>query len=118
MVAADEPIHGLPLVRLVKYLAHAGVASRRSAETLIAAGRVSVDEQIVTDPASPVAPDSRVALDGRRLAGPEPRVHYAVHKPVGVISTAQDTHGRPTVIELVPARGLRLYPVGRLDADS
>jgi 23S rRNA pseudouridine2605 synthase len=105
-------------VRLVKYLAHAGVASRRSAETLIAAGRVSVDEQIVTDPARPVAPDSRVALDGRRLAGPEPRVHYAVHKPLGVISTAQDTHGRPTVIELVPARGLRLYPVGRLDADS
>ena len=105
-------------MRLVKYLAHAGVASRRAAETLIAAGRVSVDEQIVTDPARPVAPDSRVALDGRRLAGPEPRVHYAVHKPVGVISTAQDTHGRPTVIELVPARGLRLYPVGRLDADS
>jgi 23S rRNA pseudouridine2605 synthase len=105
-------------VRLVKYLAHAGVASRRSAETLIAAGRVSVDEQIVTDPARPVAPDSRVALDGRPLAGPEPRVHYAVHKPAGVISTAQDTHGRPTVIELVPARGLRLYPVGRLDADS
>ena len=48
-------------MRLVKYLAHAGVASRRSAETLIAAGRVSVDEQIVTDPARPVAPDSRVA---------------------------------------------------------
>jgi 23S rRNA pseudouridine2605 synthase len=105
-------------VRLVKYLAHAGVASRRSAETLIAAGRVSVDEQVVTDPARAVAADSRVALDGRPLAGPEPRVHYAVNKPAGVISTAQDTHGRPTVIELVPARGLRLYPVGRLDADS
>jgi 23S rRNA pseudouridine2605 synthase len=59
-----------------------------------------------------------VALDGRLLAGPEPRVHFAVNKPVGVISTAQDTHGRPTVIDLVPARGLRLYPVGRLDADS
>jgi 23S rRNA pseudouridine2605 synthase len=79
---------------------------------------VSIDGQIVTDPARPVAPDSRVALDGRRLAGAEPRVHFAVHKPAGVISTAQDTHGRPTVIELVPARGLRLYPVGRLDADS
>jgi 23S rRNA pseudouridine2605 synthase len=105
-------------VRLVKFLAHAGVASRRSAETLIAAGRVSVDGEVVTDPARGVAPGSRVALDGRLLAGPEPRVHFAVNKPVGVISTAQDTHGRPTVIDLVPARGLRLYPVGRLDADS
>jgi len=105
-------------MRLVKYLAHAGVASRRAAETLIAAGRVSVDDEITTDPARAVGEDSRVALDGRLLAGPEPRVHYAVNKPVGVVSTVRDTHGRPTVIELVPAQGLRLYPVGRLDADS
>jgi 23S rRNA pseudouridine2605 synthase len=105
-------------VRLVKYLAHAGVSSRRAAETLIAAGRVSVDDQIVTDPARAVADASRVAVDGRPLQGPEPRVHYAVNKPVGVVSTAHDTHGRPTVTELVPAQGLRLYPVGRLDADS
>jgi 23S rRNA pseudouridine2605 synthase len=118
MVAADEPSHGPQSVRLVKYLAHAGVASRRSAETLIAAGRVSVDEEIVTDPARAVADDSRVAVDGRPLQGPEPRAHYAVNKPVGVVSTAHDTHGRPTVTELVPARGLRLYPVGRLDSDS
>ena len=61
----------------------------------------------------------RVEVDGRALAGPEPRVVYAVNKPLGVVSTARDTHGRPTVVELVPAdRGLRLYPVGRLDADS
>jgi 23S rRNA pseudouridine2605 synthase len=105
-------------MRLAKYLAHAGVASRRSAEALIAAGRVTVEEQLVTDPARDVSEDSRVALDGRPLAGPEPRVLYALHKPVGVVSTARDTHGRPTVIELVPARGLRLYPVGRLDVDS
>ncbi len=105
-------------MRLVKYLAHAGVASRRSAEALIAAGRVSVGEEIVTDPARDVRADSHVALDGRPLAGPEPRVLYALNKPVGVVSTARDTHGRPTVIELVPARGLRLYPVGRLDIDS
>jgi 23S rRNA pseudouridine2605 synthase len=105
-------------MRLAKYLAHAGVASRRSAEALIAAGRVSVGEQIVTDPARDVGPDSCVALDGRPLTGPEPRVLYALNKPVGVVSTARDTHGRPTVVELVPARGLRLYPVGRLDIDS
>ena len=105
-------------MRLAKYLAHAGVASRRAAEALIAAGRVSIAGEIVTDPARDVSDDSRVALDGRPLAGAEPRVHYALNKPVGVVSTARDTHGRPTVIELVPARGLRLYPVGRLDADS
>lgn len=105
-------------MRLVKYLAHAGVASRRSAETLIADGRVSVDGQLVSDPARDVDEDSRVALDGCPLAGPEPRATYIVNKPVGVVSTAQDTHGRPTVVELVPAEGLRLYPVGRLDADS
>jgi len=105
-------------MRLAKYLAHAGVASRRSAEALIAAGRVSVAGEIVTDPARDVSEDSRVALDGRPVAGAEPRVLYALNKPVGVVSTARDTHRRPTVIELVPARGLRLYPVGRLDIDS
>jgi 23S rRNA pseudouridine2605 synthase len=105
-------------MRLAKYLAHAGVASRRSAETLIAAGRVSVEEEIVTDPARDVIEGSRVLVDGRALEGPEPRVLYAVNKPVGVVSTVRDTHGRRAVITLVPARGLRLYPVGRLDADS
>jgi 23S rRNA pseudouridine2605 synthase len=105
-------------MRLAKYLAHAGVASRRSAETLIAVGRVSVEGEVVTDPARDVGEHSRVALDGRPLTGPEPRVVYAVNKPLGVLSTARDTHGRPTVVELVPAAGLRLYPVGRLDADS
>jgi 23S rRNA pseudouridine2605 synthase len=105
-------------MRLAKYLAHAGVASRRSAETLIAAGRVSVAGETVTDPARDVGEDSLVALDGELLRGAEPRVLYALHKPVGVVSTARDTHGRPTVIELVPANGLRLYPVGRLDIDS
>jgi 23S rRNA pseudouridine2605 synthase len=105
-------------MRLAKYLAHAGIASRRSAEALIAAGRVSVAGEVVCDPARDVGDDSRVALDGRPLGGPEPRVIYAVNKPVGVVSTARDTHGRPTVVGLVPAQGLRLYPVGRLDADS
>jgi 23S rRNA pseudouridine2605 synthase len=105
-------------MRLAKYLAHAGVASRRSAEGLIAAGRVSVAGAVVRNPAHDVGEDSRVALDGCELLGPERRVLYAVNKPVGVVSTARDTHGRPTVVALVPAPGLRLYPVGRLDADS
>jgi 23S rRNA pseudouridine2605 synthase len=118
MVAGHEPDHGTELMRLVKYLAHAGVASRRAAEKLIADGRVSLEGELVTDPAREVGADALVAVDGRSLSGPEPRSSYALNKPVGVLSTAQDTHGRPTVLELVPASGLRLYPVGRLDADS
>jgi 23S rRNA pseudouridine2605 synthase len=105
-------------MRLAKYLAHAGVASRRAAEKLIGEGRVTVDGTTVTDPARAVDAHSSVTVDGRPLQGAEPRVVYAVNKPVGVLSTAHDTHGRPTVLDLVPAAGLRLYPVGRLDADS
>ncbi len=111
-------------MRLAKYLAHAGVASRRAAEGMIAAGRVRVEGEVVTDPARDVGSGSSissVSVDGRVLAGPERRVVYVLYKPVGVLSTARDTHGRPTVIELVddgdPAHP-RLYPVGRLDADS
>jgi 23S rRNA pseudouridine2605 synthase len=103
-------------VRLVKFLAHAGVASRRAAEGLIAEGRVSVGGEVVTNPATDVDTDSGVAVDGEAVA-PEPREVHALNKPVGVVSTARDTHGRPTVVELVRSRR-RLYPVGRLDADS
>jgi 23S rRNA pseudouridine2605 synthase len=105
-------------MRLAKYLAHAGAASRRGAEQMIAAGRVTVAGAVVTDPALDVDDASGVALDGRALAGSEPRAHFALNKPLGVVSTARDTHGRRTVVELVPAGGLRLYPVGRLDADT
>ncbi|HXB14579.1 MAG TPA: pseudouridine synthase [Solirubrobacteraceae bacterium] len=117
MVAAD----GTDLaarVRLAKYLAHAGVASRREAEQLIAQRRVAIDGETVIDPARDVGERASVYVDGELLAGPEPRVVYAVNKPPGVVSTARDTHGRPTVTELVDSGGLRLYPVGRLDADS
>ncbi|MGO9248735.1 MAG: pseudouridine synthase [Solirubrobacteraceae bacterium] len=105
-------------MRLAKHLAHAGVASRRAAETLIAAGRVCVNGEVVTDPARDVGEGDRIEVDGNTLAGVEQKVVYAVNKPLGVVSTARDTHGRPTVVELVPSDGLRLYPVGRLDADS
>jgi 23S rRNA pseudouridine2605 synthase len=103
-------------VRLAKYLAHAGVASRRAAEQLVAGGRVSVGGEPVTDPAQDVDESSGVAVDGRPVV-PEPHEVHALNKPAGVVSTARDTHGRPTVVELVRSRR-RLYPVGRLDADS
>jgi 23S rRNA pseudouridine2605 synthase len=103
-------------VRLAKYLAHSGVASRRAAEKLIAAGRVTVGGERVTDPARDVDEESGVQVDGARV-GPEPREVYALNKPVGVVSTARDPGGHRTVVELVPSQR-RLYPVGRLDQDS
>jgi len=94
------------------------VASRRAAEHLIGEGRVAIEGDVVTDPARDVGEGERVEVDGRALAAPPERIVCALNKPLGVISTARDTHGRPTVVSLVRARGLRLYPVGRLDADS
>ncbi len=105
-------------MRLVKFLAHAGVASRRASEEIIAAGRVTVEGTTVTDPALDVTAASRVCVDGRPLTGPEEREAYAVNKPLGVVSTASDTHGRPIVVELVGSGRARLYPVGRLDAQT
>ncbi len=105
-------------MRLAKYLAHAGVSSRRAAETMIAEGRVTVAGQVVLDPARDVDEGCAVTVDGRPIEGPELTVVYALNKPIGVLSTAQDTHGRPTVVSLVPGEARRLYPVGRLDADS
>ncbi len=105
-------------MRLAKYLAHAGVASRRAAETIVREGRVSVAGKIVRDPACDVDDESGVAVDGKTLGGVERRVLYAVNKPIGVVSTARDTHGRPTVVSLVEDEPGRLYPVGRLDVDS
>ena len=105
-------------MRLAKYLAHAGAASRRAAEDLVRAGRVTLDGEVVRDPARDVDAGSGVALDGVALAGPEARVVYAVNKPEGVVSTASDPGGRPTVLGLVAGESRRLYPVGRLDADT
>ena len=103
-------------MRLARYLAHSGVASRRAAERLIAAGRVTVGGEVVTDPARDVGETSGVAVDGEAVA-PEPREVYALNKPAGVVSTASDPQGRPTVTSLVQSER-RLYPVGRLDADT
>jgi 23S rRNA pseudouridine2605 synthase len=103
-------------VRLGKYLAHAGVASRRAAEELIAAGRVRVGGEIVTDPARDVNESSGVEVDGASVA-PEAREVWAVNKPAGVVSTAREPGRRPAITELVDSEQ-RLYPVGRLDADT
>jgi 23S rRNA pseudouridine2605 synthase len=104
-------------MRLGKFVATAGVASRRASEELVRAGRVTVNGQPVLDPARDVSEADEVSVDGRPARQPRGRVMYAVNKPTGVISTAQDSHGRATVVSLVP-EVVRLYPVGRLDSDS
>jgi len=104
-------------MRLGKFLALAGVASRRSAEELIRAGRVTVGGEVVTDPARDAGEYDVVTLDGEKLGIAVGRVIYAVNKPAGVVSTARDPQGRPTVVSLAPG-GVRLYPVGRLDRDT
>jgi 23S rRNA pseudouridine2605 synthase len=104
-------------MRLAKFLAHAGVASRRAAEQLVFGGRVAVGGEVVRDPALDVAEDAEVTVDGAPVGGAERRVIHALNKPAGVVSTAHDTHGRRTVVDLVPSSA-RLYPVGRLDADT
>jgi 23S rRNA pseudouridine2605 synthase len=103
------------VVRLNAYLARAGVASRRGAEELIRAGRVRVNGE-VAGLATFVEASDRVELDGRPLA-PEPPVYVLLHKPAGVVTTARDPHGRPTVVDLVDVPQ-RVVPVGRLDADT
>jgi 23S rRNA pseudouridine2605 synthase len=103
-------------MRLAKHLAHAGVASRRAAEALVFAGRVTVEGEVVTDPARDVGAGDDVRVDGSPV-GAEALEVWAVNKPAGVVSTAREPGSRPAVVELVDSNA-RLYPVGRLDADS
>jgi 23S rRNA pseudouridine2605 synthase len=106
-------------VRLAKYLARSGIGSRRACEEIIAAGRVTVGGQTVTDPARDVdaRPGAAIALDGEPVRPLHAPVVYALNKPPGVVSTARDPQGRPTVVSLVVTEQ-RLYPVGRLDIDT
>jgi 23S rRNA pseudouridine2605 synthase len=103
-------------MRLAKYLARAGVASRRAAEEILAAGRVTVDGERVTDPARAIAGSEDVRVDGEPVA-PEASEVWAVNKPAGVVSTAREPGRRRAVTDLVDSRA-RLYPVGRLDVES
>jgi 23S rRNA pseudouridine2605 synthase len=103
-------------VRLAKFLAHGGVASRRRAEEIIAKGLVTVGGEVVTDPARDVGEEDDVRVNGAPVAA-EAREVWVVNKPVGVVSTAREPGSRTPVVDLVETEA-RLYPVGRLDADS
>jgi 23S rRNA pseudouridine2605 synthase len=104
--------------RLQNILAHAGVASRRGAATLVESGAVTVDGVVVKEPGARFGADAVVRVHGRRLAAEERKRTIVLYKPVGVVSTMSDPFGEPTVAELVKGVPERLVPVGRLDKDS
>ena len=115
----DIDVHDPEGVRLQKVLAQAGLGSRRACEELIAAGRVTVDEQVVLELGVRVDPRSAVIhVDGLRLQLDKDVITLALNKPLGVVSTMHDPEGRPSLEQFVQNREERLFHVGRLDADS
>ncbi|PLX73172.1 MAG: pseudouridine synthase [Desulfuromonas sp.] len=100
--------------RLHKVMAAAGYCSRRQAEQLIAAGRVTVDGRVAVI-GEKVTPSTEILVDGRSLGDVQRRYYVLLHKPVGVVSTLSDPQGRQRVVDLVRDIPARLYPVGRLD---
>jgi pseudouridine synthase len=108
-----------PSMRLQRFLALCGLASRRACEELIAAGRVSVNGRVVTRLGTKLDPArDEVAVDGQRVRAPSRRFYVALHKPEGVVCTGEDPAGRPRAVDLVRGVPARLFPVGRLDEDS
>jgi 23S rRNA pseudouridine2605 synthase len=104
--------------RLQKVLAAAGLGSRRQCEELITSGRVEVDRKVVTELGTRVQADAHeIRVDGETLSLGR-RVYYAVNKPKGVVTTNRDPSGRPRVVDIVPERNARLFPIGRLDLYS
>ncbi|MGI3170409.1 pseudouridine synthase [Pseudooceanicola sp. C21-150M6] len=104
--------------RIAKVLARAGVASRRDAERMIAEGRVKVDGKVIESPALNVTPKAKIEVDGRPIGGPEPARLWLYHKPAGLVTTARDEQGRPTIFDDLPADMPRVMSVGRLDLNS
>lgn len=104
--------------RIAKWLAHAGIASRRDAERLLADNQVRINGQTVTHPATFVQPGDQVRVRGRLIEPPgRPRL-WRYHKPVGLVTTHRDPQGRPTVFEALPPALPRVVSVGRLDLNS
>ena len=106
--------------RLQKILSRAGVASRREAEKIILAGRVSVDGEIVTELGRQFSPDSTILVDGKRIET-ESKVYFLLNKPRGYLSTSKDDRGRKIILDLFPEKtrqSYRLFSIGRLDYDT
>jgi pseudouridine synthase len=109
----------LPLERIQKILAKAGIASRREAERMVVEGKVTVNGEVVDTLGSKAdALVDHIKVDGKRLAGFEPKVTLLLNKPRGYLSTVKDPKERPTVMDLLGRVKWRIYPVGRLDFDA
>ncbi|MEM9063145.1 MAG: pseudouridine synthase [Pseudomonadota bacterium] len=104
--------------RIAKRMARAGAASRREAERMIADGRVSVNGKVLDTPAFLVSAHDRITVDGKDLSEPEPARLWRYHKPAGLVTTARDEKGRPTVFDKLPPELPRVVSVGRLDLNS
>jgi 23S rRNA pseudouridine2605 synthase len=105
-------------MRINKYIASCGEASRRTADELIQKGKVSVNGAVLTTPGYDVQEGDEVRLFGRVITPEVRKAYYLLNKPVGYVTTTMDKEGRPTVMDLVQAEGLRLFPVGRLDYNT
>ena len=105
-------------MRINKYIAQAGVASRRKADELIANGNVKVNNMVLKEPGYDVKDGDIVEVNGRRVLAEDKKVYLALNKPMGFITAVSDSQGRPTVLDLVTDVDVRLFPVGRLDYNT
>lgn len=105
-------------MRLQKFLAQSGVASRRKAEDLIRQGKVTVNGSVVTEMGIKISEADLVLVDGHRVTPEERKVYLMLNKPVGYVTTVKDQFGRPAVVDLLQDIEQRVYPVGRLDYDT
>lgn len=106
-------------IRLQKYLALSGVASRRKSEEIILEGRIKVNGSVVTELGTKIDPDKDVVLfDNKVIKQEEKKVYYLLNKPVGYVTTAKDQFNRPNVVEIINSEKYRIYPVGRLDYNT
>ncbi len=104
--------------RIAKYLSRAGICSRRDAERLIAEGRIRVDGEIVTNPATHVSDANVIKVDNGNVGKKQPPRLFLFHKPTGLITTTNDPQGRPTVFDVMPRTMPRVLSVGRLDLNT
>jgi 23S rRNA pseudouridine2605 synthase len=114
-MSTNQPPEG---ERIAKVIARAGLASRREAERMIEAGRVSVNGEKITRAALNVTPDDKIMVDGKALAAPEPARLWLYHKPTGLVCTSNDEQGRDNIFDALPPELPRVMSIGRLDLNS
>ena len=104
--------------RIAKIIARAGISSRRDAERMIDAGRVSVNGKVITSPALNVTKEDRIRIDGKEIKAKDEERMWLFHKPLGVVSTSRDEQGRQTIFDVLPKDLPRVMNIGRLDINS